>query len=115
MTTLQEQDQKAALEFAAEFMDNLDGPCLGDFKSFALKCFEFERKRQSERVGELWEAGNFAHMTLEHALYLGYLGDGSTSGMARDAIKKLESALQQFESEGDSKVEKNRGEYEPSK
>ena len=41
----------------------------------------------------LREACDFAHTTLEHALHLGYLGEGSTMGMAKDAIEKIDKAL----------------------
>lgn len=41
------------------------------------------------------EALEFSKMTLEHAIALDYLGEGSTRGMANDAISMIESALNQ--------------------
>jgi hypothetical protein len=32
---------------------------------------------------------DFVEMTLEHALALGYLGEGSTNGMAKEALEKI--------------------------
>ncbi len=41
---------------------------------------------------ELFEAAEFALMTLDHAMFLGHLGEGSTHGMASDATNKLRKA-----------------------
>lgn len=35
----------------------------------------------------------FSQMMIEHALALDYLGEGSTNGMAKEAVAKLEAAL----------------------
>ena len=44
------------------------------------------------RVGLLRDAAEFAVMTIEHAVELDYLGEGSTRGMALDAVEKLKKA-----------------------
>jgi hypothetical protein len=59
-------------------------------------------KARDALVTRLEEAGRFALMTLEHAQALGYLGEGSTMGMANDAIGKLTAALDAG-SEGDER------------
>lgn len=41
---------------------------------------------------DLKEAAQFALMTLDHAMFLGHLGEGSTRGMAQDAVNKLKKA-----------------------
>lgn len=47
------------------------------------------------KVKRYEEALEFSKMTLEHAIALDYLGEGSTRGMANDAISMIESALNQ--------------------
>lgn len=43
-----------------------------------------------ETIKKQREAIEFAHMTLNHALELGYCGNGSTQGMCKDALLKME-------------------------
>lgn len=40
------------------------------------------------------ESLEFSNMMIEHAIALGYLGEGSTLGMAKDALTKNNEALQ---------------------
>lgn len=49
--------------------------------------------KQIEANAELVDAAEFAQMTIDHALHLGYCGEGSTKGMCEDASSKLEKAL----------------------
>ena len=46
-----------------------------------------------ETCYELREALDFAHTTMNHALELGYCGEGSTKGMVEDAIDRIEKVL----------------------
>jgi hypothetical protein len=46
----------------------------------------------TKSLDELIDAAEFALVTLDHAIELGYLGEGSTRGMAQDAIDKLKKA-----------------------
>jgi hypothetical protein len=41
----------------------------------------------------LREALEFCHMAIDHALTLGYCGEGSTKGICEDAVKRAETAL----------------------
>lgn len=55
---------------------------------------EYIRMDEHEHlIREMKTAAEFALMTFEHAQALGYLGEGSTMGMANDAIAKLYKAL----------------------
>lgn len=56
-----------------------------------------QREELEAKAKGLVEASEFAHMTLEHAQALGYLGEGSTMGMANDAIQKLSEALAAYQ------------------
>jgi hypothetical protein len=47
----------------------------------------------SARLRKAQAALEFAHMTIEHALALDYLGEGSTKGMAMDAASRLDQAI----------------------
>ena len=47
----------------------------------------------NSRIEKLREALEFSLMTLEHAIALDYLGEGSTKGMAEDAISIARQAL----------------------
>lgn len=44
-------------------------------------------------IDKLKYALSMCHLTLEHALALDYLGEGSTKGMAEEAIKVAEKAM----------------------
>lgn len=48
---------------------------------------------ENAKLRKVAEAAQFAECTISHALHLGYLGEGSTNGMAMDAQERLEKAL----------------------
>lgn len=73
---------------------------LAALQSQLLKA-EAKLKASEERAGRLVSAAEFALMTIEHALALGYLGEGSTNGMAKEAVVKLETALALDAKQGD--------------
>lgn len=54
------------------------------------KCHE---ARRNAELAALREAAEKAQMTIRHALHLGYMGEGSTKGMADSALSALDAVL----------------------
>lgn len=54
-----------------------------------LQCYSCVREERDN----LKKALKFARMTINHALYLDYMGGGSTKGMAEEAVQKANMAL----------------------
>ena len=81
---MNKQDVEAARDMAQEFADGLDGPCLGDFQSFALDCFAYARSNplppeitQSDEIEKL-KAEN-ERLKSELAFVQAYLNPKDTS------------------------------------
>jgi len=46
-----------------------------------------------DKIERLTEALEFCKMSIDHAIFLNYVGEGSTLGMFNDASEKAEKAL----------------------
>lgn len=51
---------ETATDMAQEFMDGLDGPCLGDYKAFALECYRRQFEQTKAQVAALKHATKVA-------------------------------------------------------
>lgn len=71
----------------------LDGDAWTTIQTRELADLRTQLATQSQEIARLREAADFARMTLNHAMALDYLGEGSTRGMAVDAVAKLDAVL----------------------
>ena len=88
----EECKRNAKLKFAFEVLEKETTKLREDNKDL-LSVLESYKRIKNTDINKLTKALEFARTTINHALYLGYCGEGSTKGMCEEAVKKANEAL----------------------